>query len=76
MSESIVIKEYASEHQSQIIDLILHIQQNEYNVPITKEQQPDLLDIEHYYQQGTGNFWVALAGDKVVGTVALLDIGN
>ncbi|MCI0768600.1 GNAT family N-acetyltransferase, partial [Bacillus sp. TL12] len=29
-----------------------------------------------FYQKGTGNFWVALDGKKVVGTVALLDIQN
>jgi N-acetylglutamate synthase-like GNAT family acetyltransferase len=76
VSEGIIVREYSSEHQSQIVDLILHIQQDEYNIPITKEDQPDLFNVENYYQQGKGNFWVALCGDNVVGTVALLDIGN
>ena len=38
--------------------------------------QPDLLQIPQFYQSGAGNFWVALDGEEVVGTVALLDIGN
>ena len=74
MEAEIVVKEYSSEYQSQVIDLILHIQQNEYNIPISKGDQPDLLDIKNFYQESNGNFWVALHNDKVVGTVALLDI--
>ncbi|MEK5547533.1 GNAT family N-acetyltransferase [Paenibacillus sp. FSL L8-0689] len=76
MFKSIFLKEYTIEYQSQVVDLILHIQQNEYNISITKEDQPDLLDIENFYQRGNGNFWVALREGIVVGTVALLDIGN
>ena len=48
----------------------------EFGVPITVEDQPDLLDIPAYYQQGSGNFWVALSDGEVVGTIALRDIGN
>src|ERR1700730_5546360 len=76
MSEGIIVKEYSIEHQSQIVDLILHIQNEEYNIPITKEDQPDLFNVKNFYQNNNGNFWVALCGDKVVGTVALLDIRN
>lgn len=76
MSEPITIKAYSSDDQTQILELILHIQQDEYHIPITKADQPDLLNIETFYQTGNGNFWAALSGDHVVGTVALLDIGN
>ncbi len=34
----------------------LHIQQNEFKVPITINEQPDLMDIENFYQKD-GNFW-------------------
>lgn len=76
MVNSIFLTEYTTEYQSQVVDLILHIQKDEYNIAITKEDQPDLLDIENFYQCGNGNFWVALREGIVVGTVALLDIGN
>ena len=59
-----------------MIDLILLIQQVEFGFPITVEDQPDLLDIPGFYQQGSGNFWVALAAGEVVGTISLRDIGN
>ncbi|MHB0863399.1 GNAT family N-acetyltransferase [Paenibacillus sp. SEL3] len=76
MFKSIFLKEYSTEYQSQVVDLILHIQKDEYNIVITKEDQPDLLDIENFYQRGNGNFWVALREGTVIGTIALLDIGN
>jgi N-acetylglutamate synthase-like GNAT family acetyltransferase len=76
MNGSIIVEEYTDKYQSQIIDLIIHIQQDEYNIPISKSEQPDLLNIENFYQKNNGNFWVALYNKKVVGTVALLDIDN
>lgn len=76
MNQSISIKEYYSEYLDQVVELILDIQQNEYNIPITKEDQPDLFNIEQYYQSGNGNFWVALFENHVVGTISLLDIEN
>ncbi|KFN02019.1 N-acetyltransferase [Bacillus clarus] len=76
MNEKICIIPYESKFQDEVVDLIVHIQQKEYNVPITKEEQPDLLEIETFYQRNQGNFWVATYDGKVVGTVALLDIGN
>ena len=71
-----IVKEYSIDYQSQVVDLILHIQQQEYNIQITKDDQPDLFTIEDFYQTGKGNFWVALYDDKVVGTISFLDIGN
>ncbi|KKZ93924.1 MULTISPECIES: GNAT family N-acetyltransferase [Bacillus cereus group] len=76
MNEKIRIIPYESTFQDEVVDLIVHIQQKEYNVPITKEEQPDLLEIETFYQRNHGNFWVATYDDKVVGTVALLYIEN
>jgi len=57
-------------------DLIVPIQRDEFGISITYDEQPDLHDIEGFYRQGGGEFWVALAGDEVVGSVALLDIGG
>jgi N-acetylglutamate synthase-like GNAT family acetyltransferase len=76
MNNSPIVKEYSHENQAQFVDLILQIQQEEYNISITKGEQPDLFTIEGYYQTGNGNFWVALYDGNVVGTISLLDIGN
>jgi len=56
----------------QIIDIILPIQQIEFNVPVTLEGQPDLLDIETNYQQTGGNFWGAKHNELLVGTIGLI----
>ena len=72
----IQIAHYSEAHQQSIIDLILDIQQNEFNIPITLADQPDLLTIPSFYCQHKGAFWVALNDEQVVGTIALIDIGD
>ena len=73
----IQISEYQSIYEEPIIDLILNIQQIEFKVPITLEDQPDLLIIPEFYCKNAGNFWVATTVDgTLVGTIALIDIGN
>ena len=72
----IQIVPFASQHAEGVGALIVGIQQDEFQIPITLADQPDLQDIPAFYQQGVGNFWVALSDVAVVGTVGLLDIGN
>jgi N-acetylglutamate synthase-like GNAT family acetyltransferase len=72
----IQVVEYHDIYQQEIIDLILNIQQKEFQIPVTLKDQPDLQDVRDFYQKGFGNFWLALDGQKVVGTIALIDIGN
>jgi GNAT superfamily N-acetyltransferase len=67
---------FSPEHAAGVVSVILPIQRIEFEIPITLEAQPDLKDIRGFYQHGRGNFWVAVDGDTIVGTVALLDIGN
>lgn len=50
--------------------------QHEFGVPITLEQQPDLKDVTAHYIHTGGNFWIARDGEKLVGTIALLDMGG
>ena len=70
------IRCFQQQDQSAVIDLILSIQQQEFGVQISAEDQPDLLEIPAFYQQGNGQFWVAEVADLLVGTLALVDIGN
>ncbi|WP_291272239.1 GNAT family N-acetyltransferase [Geothrix sp.] len=62
--------------ETQVLDLILPIQQVEFGVPITAADQPDLGRIPEVYQSGRGGFWVGLEGDRVVGTLGLIDFGQ
>jgi GNAT superfamily N-acetyltransferase len=63
-------------HCQQIMDLILPIQQIEFNVPVTREAQPDLLDIDTHYSATGGGFWGAFDQDRLVGTIALIATGH
>ena len=74
--QKIKVVEYEEVHKVDIVEMILEIQNNEFGISITSEQQPDLHDIKNFYQTGCGNFWVALDGERVVGTASLIDIGN
>lgn len=64
------------EHFEAAAALIVGIQRDEFGFDIDLARQPDLSNIPQFYQSGRGNFWVALDGDKVVGTIALKDIGE
>ena len=75
-TEEITVREYEDKFRDDIIDLILEIQQKEFGISITKEDQPDLSDVKNFYQTGNGNFWMALCEGRLVGTISLKDIGN
>jgi N-acetylglutamate synthase-like GNAT family acetyltransferase len=67
---------YDAKHLDGIAALIVPIQREEYGIAVTYDEQPDLRDIPGFYQQGAGQFWVALEGEQVVGTIGLRDIGG
>ena len=75
MSE-LTIETYTDTYKNDVADLILHIQNVEFGIPITLELQPDLNEIPGFYQTNNGNFWIAKIDDKIVGTISLLDIGG
>lgn len=76
MSSEITITPIFNDHCQQILGLILPIQQIEFNVPITLEDQPDLLDVETHYHQTGGGFWGAKLNDELIGTIALIATEN
>ncbi|MBC9933256.1 GNAT family N-acetyltransferase [Chitinophaga qingshengii] len=61
-----------NEYSTAVIDLILPIQQQEFNVPTDISQQQDLLNIDQFYHGTGGGFWGAFDGDQLVGTIALI----
>lgn len=66
------IKTINNTYSESVIDLILAIQQKEFNVPITIEDQPDLMQIEEFYFASGGGFWGAFIDGELVGTIALV----
>ena len=67
---------YQEKYKQQIIDLILHIQNEEAKINLSLEEQPDLLDIPNFYQKDGGEFWLAVEDNVVIGTLALMNKGN
>lgn len=67
---------FSKDYEQQVIELIVAIQSGEFGVKITAADQPDLKDIANFYQINNGNFWIAIQGGEVLGTISLTDIGN
>ena len=55
---------------NEVIELIVNIQQREYNLSLTLADQPDLKDILNSYEC----FFVARYDDKIIGTLGLIKI--
>lgn len=73
--DDIRISEYSAANRQAVIDMVLGIQREEFGLPITLKDQPDLEDIEGFYI-GNGNFWVAAGDGRVIGTVGIFGIGG
>ena len=69
------ITTYQEKYKQQIIDLILHIQNQEAKINLTLEEQPDLLNIHDSYLQSGGCFWIAVDNEEVIGTIAFMNYG-
>jgi len=76
MSHSVLIERFAATDKRGVIDVILPIQNQEFGIAITEDQQPDLHNIPQFYQHGNGDFWIARCEGRVTGTLGLKDIGN
>lgn len=73
----IEIRPHATPDTEALLALVLGIQRGEFGLPIGREDQPDLLDVAGFYRRGGGEFWVADGGGgAIVGSVALIDIGE
>lgn len=72
----IEIVPFEEKYTQQVVDLILPIQRDEFNIDISIEDQPDLLSIQEDYIDTGGNFWIALSDSRVIGTIALVKLEN
>lgn len=70
------IIKYQDTYKQQVIDLILHIQNNEAKINLAIEEQPDLLDVPLHYEKNGGSFWIAVEKNEVIGTIAFMNYGS
>ncbi len=73
---SFEIQPFESKFQTEVIALIEKIQVGEFHIPIEESQRLELQAIPQNFQQKKGNYWVALFNEKVIGTIAVIDIGH
>jgi GNAT superfamily N-acetyltransferase len=76
LSGTVTIGRLSNAESRQAVDLILPIQREEFGVPITIQDQPDLLDIDGYYNRPGGGFWGAFRDHDLAGTIALINAGH
>lgn len=74
---TINIIEYNKPYKEELIEFILSIQKNEFNINISRNDQPDLENIDRYYLNSGGQFWLALNHhQKIIGTIGLIRLDN
>ena len=73
---SFTILPFEPKYQSGVIELIDRIQVQEFGIPLLEGQKIELQSIEQSFQKDHGNYWVALFNEKVIGTIAVMDIGH
>ena len=72
MTTSLSIDPIGNACSREVIDIILPIQQLEFNVPVTLEAQPDLSRLDEVYHGSGGGFWGARHNGQLVGTIGLI----
>ena len=72
----VLIMPYGTEYRTEVLSLILHIQNDEAKINLSLEEQPDLQCISESYRTPGGEFWIAIADGHVVGTIGLMTKNN
>lgn len=70
------IQPFETRYQAEVVQLIECIQEGEFSIPIEESQRKELLSISNAFQKNKGNYWIALLKEKVIGTIAVIDIGH
>lgn len=76
MKDAFTIQSLDNSHCEAVVNLILPIQQVEFNLPLTLDGQRDLLDIQSHYHKTGGDFWGAFHNQELAGTIALIATGH
>lgn len=67
------IIEYQDKYKEAVRELIFEITEKEFGHH-SKRGRPDLSNIKEVYQNGKGNFWIALEKSRLVGTIGLREL--
>lgn len=70
------IQPFEFKYQPEVVALVERIQVGEFDIRIEEGQRRELQSIPESFQKNKGNYWVALFNEKVIGTIAVIDIGH
>lgn len=72
----ISIIQFKEQYTQDVIDLVLHFQNDGTRPPVTVADQPDLLTITDSYINAGGNFWVATENEKLIESIGIMPCGK
>ncbi len=72
----IAITQFQREYTQDVIDLVLHFQNDGTRPAVTVDEQPDLLNIKDSYIAMGGNFRIARDNNKLIGSIGLMPCGD
>lgn len=72
----ITVSQFEDKYTQDVIDLVLHFQNDGTRPIVTVNDQPDLLNITGEYINKGGNFWIAKDEIKLIGSIGIMSYGN
>lgn len=71
-NHGITISLFETRYTQDVIDLVLHFQNDGTRPLVTVDDQPDLLNIVGEYMEKGGNFWIAKEDEKLIGSIGIM----
>lgn len=68
----ITISQFEDKYTEDVINLVLHFQNDGTRPLVSVNDQPDLLNIVGEYINKGGNFWIAKDDDKLIGSIGIM----
>lgn len=63
---------FEERYAQDVIDLVLHFQNDGTRPMVTVDDQPDLRNIVDSYMHAGGNFWIAVENDRLIGSIGIM----
>lgn len=63
---------FEERYTQDVIDLVLHFQNDGTRPMVTVDDQPDLRNIVDSYIHAGGNFWIAVENDRLIGSIGIM----
>ena len=72
----ITISQFENKYTQDVIDIVLHFQNDGTRPVVSVNDQPDLLNITDEYINKGGNFWIAKNDEILIGTIGIMPYGT